>query len=182
MWTSLGLNQGPPDYESVFAWPNYPESLYSLSDTGGLTILNCNKLKQISLENTQLTNFNFGDLLALEYVYLSSFSGFIVGGTDPYGKLLLDAVNTLPAKVAASKGSIVLRGIAFRLYPSENETGNAIGPITPVRPNPVYDQIPIDRVIYNTINQNLPAKNWNVVWESGFYHPIIYLNSTNHNN
>lgn len=170
------------DYESVFAWPDYPESLYSLSDTGGLTILNCNKLKQISLENTQLKNFNFGDLPALEYVYLSSFSGYIVGGTDPYGKLLLDAVNTLPAKVAASKGSIVLRGIAFRLYPSENETGNAIGPITPVRPNPVYDQIPIDRVIYNTINQNLPAKNWNVVWESGFYHPIIYLNSTNHNN
>ena len=170
------------DYESVFAWPDYPESLYSLSDTGGLTILNCNNLKQISLENTQLKNFNFGDLPALEYVYLSSFSGYIVGGSDPYGKLLLDAVNTLPAKEAAAKGSIVLRGIAFRLYPSENETGNAIGPITPVRPNPVYDQIPIDRVIYNTINQNLPAKNWNVVWESGFYHPIIYLNSTNHNN
>ena len=118
----------------------------------------------------------------MEYVYLSSFSGYIVGGSDPYGKLLLDAVNTLPAKEAAAKGSIVLRGIAFRLYPSENETGNAIGPITPVRPNPVYDQIPIDRVIYNAINQNLPAKNWNVVWESGFYHPIIYLNSTNHNN
>ncbi len=170
------------DYESVFAWPDYPESLYSLSDTGGLTILNCNNLKQISLENTQLKNFNFGDLPALEYVYLSSFSGYIVGGSDPYGKLLLDAVNTLPAKEAAAKGSIVLRGIAFRLYPSENETGNAIGPITPVRPNPVYDQIPIDRVIYNAINQNLPAKNWNVVGESGFYHPSIDLNSTNNNN
>lgn len=170
------------DIEPVFAWPDYPESLYSLSDTGGLTILNCNNLKEISLENTQLTHFNFGDLPALEYVYLSSFSGYIVGGTDPYGKLLLDAVNTLPAKEAAAKGSIVLRGIAFRLYPSENETGNAIDPITPIRPNPVYDQIPIDRVIYNTINQNLPAKNWNIVWESGFYHPIIYLNSTNHNN
>lgn len=91
------------DYESVFAWPDYPESLYSLSDTGGLTILNCNNLKQISLENTQLKNFNFGDLPALEYVYLSSFSGYIVGGSDPYGKLLLDAVNTLPAKKPPQK-------------------------------------------------------------------------------
>ena len=76
-----------------------------MSDTGGLTILNCNNLKQISLENTQLKNFNFGDLPALEYVYLSSFSGYIVGGSDPYGKLLLDAVNTLPAKEAAAKAA-----------------------------------------------------------------------------
>lgn len=180
IWKPEELNSGAieadfdfGDIEPLYAWPDYPDTIYSLSDTGGLTILNCNNLKQISLENTELTNFNFGNLPALEYVYLSSFNNYIVGGTDPYGKLLLDAVNTLPTKAPDAKGSIVLRGIAFRFYPSENETGNAIGPITPIRPNPVYDQIPIDRVLYNSVNQNLSARNWNVVWDSGVYHPNI---------
>lgn len=166
-------------------WPYSPEPIYSISDArGGLTILNCKKIKEISLEHTCISNFNVGNLPVLEYIYLSSSPLYIVGGGTPKGKLLLNVVNKLNLRRPDSKGLIVLRGIpeSYNISMKERIGDVELNPSIPFDPAPfdpipvdpylpvdksnTYQAIIIDKNIYNSISQELINKNWEVSWNS----------------
>ena len=139
-------------------WPKCAEWNYSLSDLNGagLTIRNCGKLKEISLENTQIIDIDFSDLTQLEYVYLSSTQDYLVGGgrseiMNYNGEYLNTAFSTLPDKSDLPTGLIVLRGVtkATDIYPRD------------------FVKVGINVDQLGKINRQIEAKNWTVVWDSG---------------
>lgn len=152
-----------PFDDILFAkWPKCAEWSYSLSDLNGagLTIRNCDKLKEISLEHTRIIDIDFSDLTQLEYVYLSSTQDYLVGGSrnetmNYSGEYLNTAFSTLPDKSDLPTGLIVLRGVtrATDIYPL----------------NFVKVGINVDQL--EKINRQIEAKNWTVVWDSGI---ILY--------
>lgn len=139
-------------------WPKCAEWNYSLSDLNGagLTIRNCDKLKEISLENTQIIDIDFSDLSQLEYVYLSSTQDYLVGGGQSGimnydGEYLNTAFSTLPDKSDLPTGLIVLRGVTknTEIYPRD------------------FVKVGINVDQLEKINRQIEAKNWTVVWDSG---------------
>lgn len=158
------------DFEPLYRWPSDPMTLYSLGNAqgDGIDIQNCNALKTISLDNTQVTNIDFRGRNKLEYIYLSSFAGNLVGGGTPQGQLLLDAINKLPSRNRESAGLIVLRGIEFRRILFEEQAADKeiiVNP--PIRFKTCYGPIAIDCTMLDAINAAIIEKNWTIVWDSG---------------
>ncbi|WP_298613615.1 hypothetical protein [uncultured Odoribacter sp.] len=139
-------------------WPKCAEWNYSLSDLNGagLTIRNCDKLKEISLENTQIIDIDFSNLSQLEYVYLSSTQDYLVGGgreeiMNYSGDYLNTAFSTLNTRPSNNPGLIVLRGVTknTEIYPRD------------------FVKVGINVDQLEKINRQIEAKNWTVVWDSG---------------
>lgn len=134
-------------------WPKHAEEYYSLSDLHGpgMTIKNCSNLKEISLENTRIKHIDFSGLPHLEYIYLSSARGYLINGGlgDNKGEYLNAACSTLENRKNLSSGIIVLRGITTVINP------------------PDYSMITLNLNQYIQIYNQLKAKNWIAVWDSG---------------
>lgn len=139
-------------------WPKCAEWNYSLSDLNGtgLTIRNCDKLKEISLEHTRIIDIDFSDLTQLEYIYLSSTQDYLVGGgrseiMNYNGEYLNTAFSTLVNRTNKNAGLIVLRGVtkATDIYPRD------------------FVKVGINVDQLGKINRQIEAKNWTVVWDSG---------------
>lgn len=133
------------------SWPYVPERVISFDS---LTITNCNNLTDISLENVNITQFNFSNLTKLKYLYVSSQGHGIVGGyhnmlaVNARGKWLANSIATLPQRTSNSKGNVVIRCI---------NTSNT-----------EYINAEICQYNANLINTTYGTnKNWNVIWDSG---------------
>ncbi|MBQ8839145.1 MAG: S8 family serine peptidase [Bacteroidales bacterium] len=133
------------------SWPYVPERVRSFDS---LTITNCNNLTDISLENVNITQFNFSNLTKLKYLYVSSQGHGIVGGyhnmlaVNARGKWLANSIATLPQRTSNSKGNVVIRCI---------NTSNT-----------EYINAEICQYNANLINTTYGTnKNWNVIWDSG---------------
>ena len=119
-----------------------------------LSITNCPDLAEISLENVNITQFNFNNLPNLKYLYVSSQSHGIVGGynnmatVNAQGKWLANSIATLRQRPSEDKGKIIIRCINS----SNTEYINAV----------------ICQYNANLINATYGSdKNWNVIWDSG---------------
>lgn len=160
-----GIDIGP-----LYPWPDEPMDYFSLGNATGVgtNIQNCEKLKTISLDNTDIKEINLSNKNDLEYVYLSSFPSYIVGGGTTKGQYLLNALNGLPSRPRDSQGLIVIRGIETVLIDWRPETAanddNKLKPLVPVHD---YTPVTIDQSILNEINALITAKNWRIVWDSG---------------
>ena len=118
-------------------WPDVPEPIQSFSS---LSIEGCDSLKDVSLENVGITNFDFSGLPSLRYLYVSSQDDMIVGGTD--------SIYTLPDRSGQStKGRIRVRGVS--------------------QTNTEYVNAVISVQNRNLISTFCSDKNWNVIWDSG---------------
>lgn len=131
-------------------WPVSPEPIVSISEKegSGLTISNCEQLKAISLENTQLKTFDFSALPHLEYIYLSSVPSFLVGGGTPLGTTFETTMRTLPYK-RGTPGQIIVRGIGLKISQSM-VMGFVYRPLT-------YDTSAIDQIV--------TRRNWIICWD-----------------
>lgn len=129
------------------------EPTYSLSDLNGpgITIRNCGKLKEISLENTRVKNIDFSNLPHLEYIYLSSTQSYLVSGgsKDNNGEYLCAAFSTLENRKDLPSGVIVLRGITRGTNPADY----------------MYVFLNLEKFIQ--IDNLFKSKNWTAVWDSG---------------
>ena len=133
------------------SWPYVPERILSFDS---LSITNCPDLAEISLENVNITQFNFNNLPNLKYLYVSSQSHGIVGGynnmatVNAQGKWLANSIATLRQRPSEDKGKIIIRCINS----SNTEYINAV----------------ICQYNANLINATYGSdKNWNVIWDSG---------------
>lgn len=133
------------------SWPYVPERILSFDS---LCITNCPNIAEISLENVNITQFNFNVLPNLKYLYISSQSHGIVGGynnistVNAQGKWLANSIATLRQRPSDDKGKIIIRCINS----SNTEYINAV----------------ICQYNVNLINTTYGSdKNWNVIWDSG---------------
>lgn len=100
---------------SQIEWPSVPEPVVSINL---LSISDCNNLRKISLENVNISSFDFSDFPNLEYVYLSSQSHRIVGGGSNIlspsckGEFLVNTVSALPQRTIPRIGRIAVRGVS----------------------------------------------------------------------
>lgn len=132
------------------AWPDIPEPVPSYRS---LRINDCPKLKEVSLENVNVGQFDFSDFPLLQYVYVSSHNGRIVGGSANVlspsyrGQFLDYTVSTLPERSAIFRGKILVRGVNVA--------------------NTEYTEAVISSNNRTSIETTAQEKNWNVVWDSG---------------
>lgn len=132
------------------AWPDIPEPVPSYRS---LRINDCPKLKEVSLENVNIGQFDFSDFPLLQYVYVSSHNGRIVGGSANVlspsyrGQFLDYTVSTLPERSAIFRGKILVRGVNVA--------------------NTEYTEAVISSNNRTSIETTAQEKNWNVVWDSG---------------
>lgn len=131
-------------------WPDIPESCVSYML---LSIMDCDNLQKVSLENVNIGAFDFSDFPDLEYLYVSSQSHRIVGGGSNFlspscnGEFLASTVSTLPQRSTSSKGKILIRGVD-----SDNRN---------------YTKAWISSQNQSLIEETCSDKNWEVVWDSG---------------
>lgn len=161
--TIPGLNTGNTDgfvssggSAVINVWPYV--ATYDLSLTS-LDIELCPKLKQISLENAQLSSLVLSGHPDLEYVYLSSSPYYIVGGGSPAGSYLVNALKGLPDRTGKSRGQVILRSIKLKNVP--------VGYDTPQQ-RFEYCSVPISSAALNTINTLAEERNWMIKWPSGY--------------
>lgn len=149
-WASKFITSG------VF-WPEYAESVHSLSDINGkgLNFSYCPNIKEISLERGRVIDLNFSNLPKLEYVFLSSENPGLVGGGqdgDTYNGYLDAVLTTLPDRTSKSRGVVVVRSIS-----------SSIDNIGRCPYQPLY----LRYKCLEAINNHIAAKNWTVVYDSG---------------
>ena len=132
-------------------WPDVPEPIQSFSS---LSIEGCDSLKDVSLENVGITNFDFSGLPSLRYLYVSSQDDMIVGGTDgsytllTKGRYLADSICTLPDRSGQStKGWIRVRGVS--------------------QTNTEYVEATVSPLNKTIISRFCDNNHWQIIWDSG---------------
>jgi len=152
-------------------WPCDPALYPSLST---VDMQNCEKIKTISLDNTEIVTLDLSDYSDLEYLLLTSTYDYITGGFNPNGKNLLATIRTLPRRDGKSMGLIVIRGIRY-LY-TWGDSPTAIKEITLESPQPYFSKrhvgfhpVLLQRSYLREINTILRDRNWQIVWDSGCY-------------
>lgn len=141
----------PPFTLLIQPWPVDPQQNYSLNGTG-LSISNCPNLKKISLDHTQIQNFDFSDFEHLEYVYLSSTPEYIIDGEASGGSNLKSVLTTLVGRPNKGIGKIIIRGMAHKMD-TKGEIGRLYYDYTPVK---------FDKYYINTV---VTGKNWAICWD-----------------
>lgn len=172
------IPSGPVQYDGNFIepiehkWPYIPMGTYSLgNDEGkGFDVRNCEALTTICIDNTQIKEVLFGENKSLNYIYFSSFPGYLVGGGNPKGQYLLDMVNKLPSRLRTTRGVVTLRGIGY--YNSLNQ--KVVGAEEDSFNKPIifrqrYGKVTLDRATYVKINEVASSKNWLIYFDSGVY-------------
>lgn len=135
---------------STPAWPTIPETVISFRT---LNITNCQQIEEVSLENVNISQFNFSEFPNLQYLYVSSHNGRIVGGgthilSPMYkGQFLAQTISTLPQRSPLFKGKILIRGVSTD--------------------NSDYVKAIIAPSYQTQIESTALEKNWNLVWDSG---------------
>lgn len=135
---------------STPAWPTIPETVISFRT---LNITNCQQIEEVSLENVNISQFNFIEFPNLQYLYVSSHNGRIVGGgthilSPMYkGQFLAQTISTLPQRSPLFKGKILIRGVSTD--------------------NSDYVKAIIAPSYQTQIESTALEKNWNLVWDSG---------------
>lgn len=141
----------------IIRWPDGSEIYPSLdfAHGSGLRAIDSPKIKYLSLDNTQLKQFDFSSMPNLEYVFLSSAPDYLVGGgsTANNGAYLADALQTLSDRTGKSTGVILLRCVGSEVnYGAETYK---------------YEQVPLSYQNALSIESSLESKNWKVYWPSG---------------
>ena len=132
-------------------WPDVPEPIQSFRL---LSIESCESLKEVSLENVGITNFDFSGLPSLRYLYVSSQDDMIVGGTDnvflitSQGRYLANSIATLPSRNSQTNmGVIRVRGVDST--------------------NTEYVEATVSPFNKNIISTFCDNNHWQIIWDSG---------------
>lgn len=150
-------------------WPCDPALYPSLST---VDMQNCEKIKTISLDNTEIVTLDLSLYPKLEYLLLTSTHEYITSGFDPYGKNLLATIRTLPVRNGISTGLIVIRGISYRYL--WGDAPSTMRDVTVETPQPYFNKrfvsylpVLLKRSYLQEINSILRDRNWQIVWDSG---------------
>lgn len=159
----------PPDM-IVHDWPKDPVQVYSLDDSSGpkLNIRGCENLEMLSLDNARIRSLDFSGMPKLRYVYLSTPTDCLVGGGEPAGAYLLDAIETLrefpfsgsiPSVGKSNDADIDLDSRVLFFYRGLLVL-RGIG-------DSHYTDISLTNGQWNAIHQELVDKGWQAAWDSG---------------
>lgn len=140
-----------------------PYTNYSLGDESGNGLaLNSRSVKRIYLDNTQIKHLDLSQYSNLEYVYLSSFPDYIVGGGEPAGQYLVDMFNTLPQKSSLKPGVITLRGVLLYFQP----TYPGIHIVD--KWDTDYAEVAASAAIFNELKNIAKSRNWLINYKDGY--------------